>query len=151
MKKITIAIDGYSSCGKSTIGKILSEKLNKEFIDSLNETTFADFLKKLDGKEFLLGVGQSYSIYFGGAAFRDNLEKLPIQGVFSYRDGEKHYDASIFVDFNLYPTFFSTTSDSEKMIKALRDQSSELQLLRKEIVELKSSKLGPRKRLSKNQ
>jgi len=33
-KKITIAIDGYSSCGKSTLAKALAQKLNYHFIDS---------------------------------------------------------------------------------------------------------------------
>jgi len=33
-KKITIAIDGYSSCGKSTLAKQVAEKLDYIFIDS---------------------------------------------------------------------------------------------------------------------
>lgn len=33
-KKLTIAIDGFSSCGKSTLAKALAEKLNYIFIDS---------------------------------------------------------------------------------------------------------------------
>lgn len=33
-RKITIAIDGYSSCGKSTMAKQLAEKLNYLFVDS---------------------------------------------------------------------------------------------------------------------
>lgn len=34
MKKITIAIDGYSSCGKSTLAKALSQHLDYLFIDT---------------------------------------------------------------------------------------------------------------------
>lgn len=34
MKKIVIAIDGYSSCGKSTLAKQLAKKLNYVFVDS---------------------------------------------------------------------------------------------------------------------
>lgn len=34
MKKITIAIDGYSSCGKSTLAKALSRKLGYNYVDS---------------------------------------------------------------------------------------------------------------------
>lgn len=34
MKKIIITIDGFSSCGKSTLAKQLAEKLNYVFIDS---------------------------------------------------------------------------------------------------------------------
>jgi cytidylate kinase len=34
MQKITIAIDGFSSCGKSTIAKALATKLNYSYIDT---------------------------------------------------------------------------------------------------------------------
>lgn len=34
MHKITIAIDGYSSCGKSTLAKQLASKLNYTYVDS---------------------------------------------------------------------------------------------------------------------
>lgn len=34
MKKITIAIDGHSSCGKSTLAKALSQALNYIYVDS---------------------------------------------------------------------------------------------------------------------
>lgn len=34
MSKITIAIDGYSSCGKSTLAKQLAQKLNYNYIDT---------------------------------------------------------------------------------------------------------------------
>ena len=33
-KQITIAIDGYSACGKSTLAKDLAKKLSFIFIDS---------------------------------------------------------------------------------------------------------------------
>jgi cytidylate kinase len=33
-KKITIAVDGYSSCGKSTLAKALAKKLHYIFIDT---------------------------------------------------------------------------------------------------------------------
>lgn len=34
MQKITIAIDGYSSCGKSTLARALAQKLNYKYIDT---------------------------------------------------------------------------------------------------------------------
>lgn len=34
MSKITVAIDGYSSCGKSTLAKALAQKLNYSYIDT---------------------------------------------------------------------------------------------------------------------
>jgi cytidylate kinase len=65
MKKITIAIDGYAACGKSTVAKALAKKLNYAYVDSgamyravtlfflrhaidiTNETAVADALKKI--------------------------------------------------------------------------------------------------------
>ena len=34
MKRIIVAIDGYSSCGKSTVAKALAKKLGLHYIDS---------------------------------------------------------------------------------------------------------------------
>ena len=34
MKKITIAIDGYSSCGKSTMAKDLAREIGYIYVDS---------------------------------------------------------------------------------------------------------------------
>jgi len=34
MSKITVAIDGYSSCGKSTLARALAQKLNYNYIDT---------------------------------------------------------------------------------------------------------------------
>ena len=34
MRKIIIAVDGYSSCGKSTLAKDLAKELSYVFIDS---------------------------------------------------------------------------------------------------------------------
>ena len=34
MQKITIAIDGYSSCGKSTLARALAQKLNYSYVDT---------------------------------------------------------------------------------------------------------------------
>ena len=34
MKKIIVAIDGYSSCGKSTMAKTLARKIGYTYIDS---------------------------------------------------------------------------------------------------------------------
>ncbi len=34
MQKITIAIDGFSSCGKSTLARALAQKLGYKYIDT---------------------------------------------------------------------------------------------------------------------
>ncbi len=55
-KKITIAIDGYSSCGKSTLAKALARELNYIFIDSgamYRAITLFCFRKGLVGPGFM--------------------------------------------------------------------------------------------------
>jgi cytidylate kinase len=55
-KKITIAIDGYSSCGKSTLAKALARELGYIFIDSgamYRAITLYSFRKNLVGTDFM--------------------------------------------------------------------------------------------------
>ena len=79
------------------------------------------------------------------ASFRNNIEKMPIEGTISYRDGRKNCVEAIYLDFNLYPPFFSTTTNEDKLIKKLSEQNNELELLRKEIVVLRQLKGSKRK------
>lgn len=55
MQSITIAIDGYSSCGKSTIAKALAQKLNYSYIDTgamyRSVTLYALENELIDGKK----------------------------------------------------------------------------------------------------
>lgn len=73
MKKITIAIDGYSSCGKSTLAKALAHDLHYIFIDSgamyRGVTHFAlknEFIKNGElNKELLIQNLDNIHISFG--------------------------------------------------------------------------------------
>ena len=59
--------------------------LDKEFLDSIMEGTFYKGLHDLQSKEFVLGIGQSYDIFFGADDFRGIQNKCPIRGTISYR------------------------------------------------------------------
>ena len=51
--KINIAIDGYSSCGKSTLGKAIAKKFGMRYIDTgamYRAITFFCFEHKIDPK-----------------------------------------------------------------------------------------------------
>ena len=55
-KKITIAIDGFSSTGKSTIAKLLAKKYNYIYVDTgamYRAVTFYAYSKNLVGRDFL--------------------------------------------------------------------------------------------------
>jgi cytidylate kinase len=56
MRKINIAIDGHSSCGKSTLAKALAKKLGYIFIDTgamYRAVTYYCFTHQLVGDEFI--------------------------------------------------------------------------------------------------
>ena len=55
-KKITIAIDGFSSTGKSTMAKLLAKEFNYVYVDTgamYRAVTFYAFQNKFVGKDFL--------------------------------------------------------------------------------------------------
>eukprot|EP01041_Mallomonas_annulata_P026990 gene26990-48468_t len=59
-KKINIAIDGYSSCGKSTLAKALAKEFNYIFIDSgamYRAITLFCFRNNLVGENFINNEG----------------------------------------------------------------------------------------------
>lgn len=105
MHRITIAIDGYSSCGKSTLAKALASKLNYTYVDSgamyRAITLFAlenDFASKetvntsaliaaLDQIEVDLRydpVTQRVTTYLNGKNVEDEIRSMRISEVVSY-------------------------------------------------------------------
>ena len=59
MKKIIIAIDGFSSCGKSTLAKQLAQKLSYIFVDSgaMYRAITLHFLQQKLGQQKLETLG----------------------------------------------------------------------------------------------
>lgn len=106
--KQNIILIGMPSCGKSTIGKLLSEKLNKEYIDSDNlieeelKMPIKNFLTADNEKEFRdieelviekIAKGSNLVISTGGGVIKRpiNIERLKKNGkiIFIDRDLEK--------------------------------------------------------------
>ena len=104
MRKITIAIDGYSSCGKSTVAKGLAGKLGYAYIDSgamyravtfyclqediikngkFNEEKVVDALKDIQ-LEFRLNdkIGLS-EIYLNGMNVEENIRDMHVSNYVS--------------------------------------------------------------------
>lgn len=108
-------------------------QLKQKFIDSITETSFSAQLNKQKGKEFVLGIGQSYNIYFGSNKYRQNLNKLPMEGKLLYEDDKKSYEESFFIDTDNYATIFSVNSETEDLIDTIKEQTRELKELRQEL------------------
>lgn len=97
MKKIIVAVDGYSACGKSTMAKDLASKLNYLYIDSgaMYRAVSYFALKngyickgKLDSKTFLKhldeieinfeNIGNKNCIFLNGENIEDKIRSLEI-------------------------------------------------------------------------
>lgn len=112
-------------------------KLSQEFLDSISAFQMGRGLKELSEKEFSLGIGQSYDIFFGADEFRSNPNKKPIVGEITYQDSHETYCEAFDIDFEKYGTIFSVNSladdlheDMKKMTMGLKSISSELNKLK---------------------
>ncbi len=105
MHKITIAIDGYSSCGKSTLAKALAQKLNYKYIDTgamyravawyalkngiigqdqnINNNLLLSNLNKIDVSfEFNQHTQQS-DVYLNGHNIESNIRTMEVSSIVS--------------------------------------------------------------------
>ena len=92
-------------------------QLDKDFVGSFMNQSIKDQLNNLDGREFALGIEQSYDIYFGGDEFRERVNKVPIQGEISYNDRCGEYTDSFYIDFSKYAPIYTVITDGERIEK----------------------------------
>ena len=96
-------------------------KLDDAFIESLVEQSFKDQLSRMANKSFVLGIEQSYDIFFGSNRFRARTDEKPIQGTIEYKDRNATYSEPFLIDFANYPPIFSVTTDDERAENAVKD------------------------------
>lgn len=111
----------------------------KEFLDSITEGTFYKGLYDLQSQEFVLGIGQSYDIFFGADDFRGIQNKCPIRGTIAYHDAaleENHLEA-FEIDFEKYGSIFSVNTFADDLHLDMKRQTEELKKIGKSISELK--------------
>lgn len=115
-------------------------KFNQEFLDSISKNQFSDKLNKQRGKEFTLGIGQSYDIYFGTDEFRNNLDMKPIIGEIQYEDTLTTYRETFEIDFEKYATIFSVNSPADDLHEDMKKQTMQLIRIAKGIEKIESPK-----------
>lgn len=125
----------FTNNGKR-VAKHIRFNFREEFIDSLTNDSFRKSIRSLSGKECLLGIGQSYDIFFGGSEFRENSNKLPIEGTILYSDEFDNYEEEFFIDFNNYPPIFTIETGAEKIYKELKKQTAQMERIRLELRKL---------------
>lgn len=122
----------FTNHGKR-VAKEVTIEFKDEFIHSLTERQFIGFLEQTSKNTCVLGVNQSIDIYLGGNAFRDNKNKLPIEGNIIYSDDIGEYKEHFLIDFNSYPPIFSVDSETEDMRQEIKRQTQELEKIRREL------------------
>ncbi len=104
INKITIAIDGFSSCGKSTLAKALAKKLNYVFIDSgamyrgislycienkisvdkeINEEVLIQHLPDIEIHFELNTENQSPELFLNGENVENKIRKIQVASIVS--------------------------------------------------------------------
>ena len=128
----------FTNHGKR-VAKNVKIVLREEFIQSLTNSQFVDQLSRISKNECVLGVNQSIDIYFGGNDFRENANKLPIEGDIIYSDDIGEYSEHFIIDFNSYPPIFIVDSEIEDIRQELKKQTTEMEKLRREITLLRQN------------
>lgn len=100
--------------------------LNQEFIDSLPEENFKRSLEQQKEKECIIGAGQHYDLHIGSNKMRRSSDVKPVEGVVSYEGRQSKFSDEIFIDVKNYMTIFTSTSEEESLIEAVKKVSSEL-------------------------
>ena len=100
--------------------------LSPEFIQSLPEQSFQEQLNKINGKECIIGVGQKYDVYIGSNDLRGNPNMKPLQGQIKYSWEDQERVSDFCIDLNHYLTFFSSTTEEEKMYNTVKDIEKDL-------------------------
>lgn len=126
----------FTNNGKR-VAKKVKIALRDAFIQSLTDPQSKDQLMIIAKNECVLGVNQSIDIYFGGKEFRENANKLPIEGDIFYSDGIGEYCEHFIIDFNSYPPIFTVDSEIEDIRQVMKKQTEELAKLRIEVSRLR--------------
>jgi hypothetical protein len=114
-------------------------KLDKEFLDSLEMSQFFEGLRKLQDREFTLGIGQSYDILFGAADFRRRPDKKPIAGEILYQDSREAYRETFEIDFEKYATLFSVEGLEDVLHGDMKKQTAELKKIAHTLEQIESN------------
>mgnify|MGYP000845771009 CR=1 FL=1 len=107
--------------------------LDSAFINSIAEKSFSDLLKKQRDKLCVIGVGQHYDLFFGSNKYRENHLKVPAKGLIRYKANGNSYESEFYIDLENYATIYSINSEQEDLIKKLKEQTSELKGLKREL------------------
>ncbi len=101
-------------------------KFDSDFLNSLSKDSAIDRLNTLQQQEFVLGIGQSYSYFFGAEEFRNNPNKRPIIGEIIYQDEQSTYRDFFNIDWSVYATFYLVNTPTDDLLDEMKKLVKEL-------------------------
>jgi len=104
----------------------VSIMLSDDFVGSLTESSFQKRLEQQKNRECIIGIGKHYDLFIGSNKYRDNPDKVPISGIVSYYDKEKHFSEGFSIDVDTFATFFSVNTPMDDLIKEMKEHTQEL-------------------------
>lgn len=104
----------------------VSIDFDESFINSIEEPSFLNLLRKQKDKECVIGVGQHHDIYIGSNALKNNGNEVIASGKIVYYYGDEKYEDNLYVDVKNYMTMYSVASEHEDLIKEFKEQNNVL-------------------------
>ena len=113
-------------------------RFDEGYLDSIADGAFYKGLHDLQDKEFVLGIEQSYDVFFGADDFRRKKNKYPIRGAVIYHDAglEKNYNETFEIDIEKYGSIFSVNTLADDLHLDMKRQTEELKKIEKAISKL---------------
>lgn len=108
-------------------------KFSQDFLSSISKCSFFEALNNFRNKEFVLGVGQSYCLFFGAEEFRNNPNKKPIAGEIIYQDERRTYQEAFQIDWSIYATFYSVNTPTDDFLGEMKKLVTELNAIARAI------------------
>lgn len=115
----------FSNHGKR-IANNVSISIDQSFLDCISETSYRNRLEGEKGKTCVIGINQCYTMYFGSNQYRAQSSKPPLSGSVTYTCGNKTYQEPFCIDVENYATIFSVNSETEDVLKTMKQQTKAL-------------------------
>lgn len=115
----------FTNNGRRVANHVIVD-FNKDFVDSISSSPFSKTLKMIEHKEFVLGIGQSYDIFFGADEFRSNPNIKPIAGRIKYQDNSSTYEDTFEINFENYAPIFSVNEPPDDIHDYMKAQALHL-------------------------
>lgn len=130
----------FSNHGKR-IASNVSISFDQPFIDSIHETNFRNILDGGVGKTCVIGISQHHTLYFGTNKYRKQSDKPPLSGTVTYMCGATTYQEPFYIDVENYATICSLNSETEDILRTMKEQNVELARICNILTQQKSNEM----------